>query len=121
MSKLLLFAVAATGPLMINIAGYDVPILAALTSVVSVILASIIAPRSPLSRVQNIAMVALLCLLTVDMVISSPDRSLILSTAWAVGIGYSGLPFINAIKDSVLAAARGLTGQSQTPEDNDNV
>ncbi len=102
-------AAAASGPVMINILGYNVPALAALLSIAGVILASMIAPPPTrrLSRVQKGALVALLCIFVLGLLISDPNRSLIVSTCWAIGVGYAGLPIIQAIRDRVLPQADG--------------
>lgn len=108
---------ALAGPVAINLLGYDVPILAALLSVVGVILASIIAPPPPrpLTMVQRIALTALLCILMLGLVVSDPERSLLLTTCWAAGIGYTGLPLINEIQRRIFARTGELTGDADTP------
>ena len=110
MSKLALLAVAAVGPVMINILGYDVPVLASLISVICVALASLIAPPPPLGRVQKILLIALLCVFVVALAISDPTRSLIVSTCWAIGIGYTGLPIIQAIQSRIFPNVAALSG-----------
>ncbi len=113
-------AAAASGPVMVNLLGYQVPALAALLSVAGVILASLIAPPPPrpLARWQMAALVALLCLLVLGLVISDPDRSLVVSTCWAIGIGYTGLPLIQAIQERVFPHAADLAAEpSETGAD----
>ena len=103
--KLLPFLAAASiGPVMVNVLGYDVPVLSALLSVAGVILASLIAKPPPLKWWQRAALIGLLCILVLALVISDPTRSLMVSTCWAIGIGYSGLPIIQAITGRVLPA-----------------
>ncbi len=110
-------AIAATaGPVMINVLGYDVPALAALLSLAGVILASMIAPPPPLGRTQKIALTALLCILVLGLVINDPGRSLIVSTCWAIGIGYSGLPIIQAIQSRVFPQAAALASPNAEEE-----
>lgn len=106
-------AAAATGPVMVNLLGYQIPALAALLSVAGVILASLIAPPPPrpLSRWQMVALITLLCLLVLGLVISDPERSLVVSTCWAIGIGYTGLPLIQAIQERIFPRAADLAGE----------
>lgn len=105
-------AAAASGPVMVNVLGYDVPALAALLSIAGVILASMIAPppSRQLSRWQTVALVALLCILVLGLVISDPHRSLLVSTCWAIAIGYAGLPIIQAIRDRIFPQVSDLAG-----------
>lgn len=97
-------AAAASGPVMINVLGYDVPVLAAILSMAGVILASLIAPppSRKLTQFQTIALVLLLCILVLGLVIANPTRSLLVSTCWAIAIGYAGLPIIQAIRDRIF-------------------
>lgn len=102
---------AATGPVMIGLLGYNVPVLAALTSVAGVILASFLAPPPPnYSTVKRIALGLLLCVLMVALVLADPQRSLLVTTCWAIGIGYSGLPVIEAIHRAVVSRSNDLLG-----------
>jgi len=116
-------AAAASGPVMVNLLGYPVPVLAALLSVLGVILASLIAPPPPrpLARWQMVALVTLLCILVVGLVITDPDRSLVVSTCWAIGIGYTGLPIIQAIQERIFPRVADLAGPpSATGDSNEN-
>lgn len=99
----LLFA-AAIGPVTLNLLGYDLPVLSALLSLGGVVLASLIAPppERHLSRIQRVALVALLCLIVLGLVISDPTRSVIVSTCWSIGIGYTGLPLISEIQRRIF-------------------
>lgn len=113
-------AAAAAGPVMINVLGYDVPVLAAILSIAGVILASMIAPPPArhLNRWQAGALVALLCILVLGLVISDPQRSLLVSTCWAIAIGYAGLPIIQAIRDRIFPQVADLaTGARPTAGD----
>lgn len=103
---------ATAGPVVINLLGYDVPVLAAILSIAGVILASLIAPppARQLTRWQGIALVALLCILVLGLVISDPNRSLLVSTCWAIAIGYAGLPIIQAIRDRIFPQVADLAG-----------
>lgn len=119
-------AAPAVGPVVISLLGYDVPILAAALSLIGVVLASLIAPPPPraLNNVQHVALVGLLCIITLALVISDPARNLIVSTCWAIGIGYTGLPIIHEIQRRIFARASDLTGEltdSQKPEEPSDV
>lgn len=103
-------AAAAVGPVTVDVLGYDLPVLSAIISVLGVVLASMIAPPPPLTLVKKLALTALLVLLMLALVISDPARSPLLSTAWAIGIGYTGLPIIQAISDRIFARSGELTG-----------
>lgn len=102
-------AAASAGPVTIDVLGYDLPVLSAIISVLGVVLASMIAPPPPLSLVKKIALTALLVILMLALVISDPTRSPLLSTAWAIGIGYTGLPIIQAISDRIFNRSGELT------------
>jgi hypothetical protein len=104
---------ASSGPVVVKVLGYDVPVLAAGVSVVVVILASLLdksAPTRSLSNVEHAALITILCILMVALVITDPTRSLVMSTAWAVGVGYTGLPIIQAIRNRVFPQAGNLAG-----------
>jgi len=105
-------AAAVSGPVMINVLGYDVPALAAILSIAGVILASLISPppSRQLTRMQTTALVALLCILVLGLVISDPHRSLLVSTCWAIAIGYAGLPIIQAIRDRIFPQVADIAG-----------
>lgn len=110
-------AAAAVGPVTIDVLGYDLPVLSAIISVLGVVLASMIAPPPPFSWPKKIALTALLVLLMLALVISDPTRSPLLSTAWAIGIGYTGLPIIQAISDRIFARTADLTGMPTLNDD----
>lgn len=115
--KISILAAGAVGPVTLNLLGYDLPVLAALLSLLGVILASLIAPppERHLSIVQRIALVALLCLIVLGLVISDPERSLIVSTCWAIGIGYTGLPLISEIQRRIFPRTGELISPAATP------
>lgn len=100
----LYFAAAAAAPTMINVLGYDLPVLASILSVICVVLASFIAPAPKMSLVKRGALVALLVILLLALAISDPLRNPLIATCWATGIGYSGLPIIEKISARVKAA-----------------
>jgi hypothetical protein len=114
-------AASAVGPVVINLLGYDVPVLAALASIAGVILASLIAPPPPrrLALWQRIALVLLLCILMLGLVITDPERSILVTTCWAIGIGFTGLPLIEEIQRRIFNRTSELTGppQSESPTD----
>lgn len=106
---------------MVNILGYDVPELAAIVSVIVVILASLLdksAPTQALSRLEHGLLIALLCILMLALVITDPQRSLIMSTCWAVGVGYTGLPILGVIRARIFPQIGGLAGPApEKPEE----
>lgn len=108
---LLIYAAAAAsaGPVMVDVLGYDVPVLSAGLSVIGVVLATIIAPPPELSMVQRVALTALLVILMLALVISDPSRSPVMSTCWAIGIGYTGLPIIQSISTLIRGRTAELT------------
>jgi hypothetical protein len=105
-------AAASAGPVMVDVLGYDVPVLSAGLSVVGVVLATVIAPPPALSMVQRVALTALLVILMLALVISDPTRSPVMSTCWAIGIGYTGLPIIQSISTIIRGRTAELTGDS---------
>lgn len=111
----LIYAVAATtGPMTVDLLGYQLPLLSAGLSVLGVVLATVISPPPALSMLQRVALTALLVVLMLALVISDPARSPIMSTCWAIGIGYTGLPIIEAIGRWVRGRTGELTGEAQT-------
>ncbi len=112
------YASAAAAPVTIGLLGYDVPVLAAIASLIAVVLASMIAPPPPrpLKLPQRVALIGLLCLLMLGLVIADPERSILLTTCWAIGIGFTGLPLIEEIQRRIFARTGELTG-APAPED----
>jgi hypothetical protein len=109
-------AAAAAGPVMVDVLGYQLPLLSAGLSVLGVVLATIISPPPALSMLQRVALTGLLVLLMLALVISDPARSPIMNTCWAIGIGYTGLPIIEAIGRWVRGRTGDLTGEPSSPE-----
>lgn len=105
-------AAASVGPVMVDVLGYDVPVLSAGLSVVGVVLATVIAPPPALSMAQRAALTVLLAILMLALVISDPTRSPIMSTCWAIGIGYTGLPIIQSISTLIRGRTAELTGDA---------
>jgi hypothetical protein len=103
----ILTAGALAGPVTVELLGYHVPVLSAALSLIGVILASMIAPPPvrPLSAVQRVALVALLSILMLAIVITDPSRSILMTTCWAIGLGYAGLPIIAKIRNAILGRA----------------
>lgn len=117
------YAAATAAPVTIGLLGYDVPVLAAIASLIAVILASFIAPPPPrpLRPFQRAALLGLLCLLMLGLVIADPHRSILLTTCWAIGIGFTGLPLIEEIQRRIFARTGELTGTPATPKDDSDV
>lgn len=107
-------AAAAAGPVMVDVLGYQLPLLSAGLSVLGVVLATIISPPPALSMLQRVALTALLILLMLGIVISDPARSPVMTTCWAIGIGYTGLPIIEAIGRWVRGRTTEITGGEPT-------
>lgn len=97
-------AASAASPLLIDVLGYQVPVLAAGLSVCAVVLAGFIAPppERKLSKGQHAALIVLLCILVLALALTDPSRDLMLSVCWSVGLGYSGLPVVQAIRDRMF-------------------
>lgn len=114
---LIYMVAAAAGPVTIDVLGYEMPLLSAIISTLGVILASLIAPPPPLSMVKKVALTCLLVILMLALVISDPTRSPLLSTAWAIGIGYTGLPIIQTISDRIFNRSSLLTSGIDLPND----
>ncbi len=120
----ILTAGALAGPVTIELLGYHVPVLSAALSLAGVVLASLIAPppTRPLSIIQRVALVALLSILMLAIVITDPERSILMTTCWAIGLGYAGLPIIAKIRNAILGRADGLVNPlSTTLKDSENV
>jgi hypothetical protein len=114
----LYFAAASAAPVMINVLGYNLPVLASILSVVCVALASFIAPAPKLSWLKRTALVTLLSIILLALAISDPLRNPLMSTCWAIGIGYSGMPIIQKISERVKAALGTLLNvkEEETPD-----
>lgn len=129
-------AAPSVGPAIITIFGTDVPPLALTLSVAGLILARFIAPPPlrKLSRVQELALTALLMiilfLLVTGQLSACSLKSLLvdahcpaeplgpgLATVWGIGLGFSGLLAIEFFGQRFMAAFRALVGHhNQTPE-----
>jgi hypothetical protein len=105
-------AAASAGPVMVDVLGYDVSVFSAGLSIIGVVLATVIAPPPALSMVQRVALTALLVILMLALVISDPSRSPLMSTCWAIGIGYTGLPIIQSISTAIRGRTAELTGDA---------
>lgn len=97
------------GPEHVILFGQPVPVFSALCGLIGVILARMVAPASTagarLGRVGNIALTALLALGVLALIISGQKRPLV-AVAWAIGLGYSGLAFIELVAAAVINTAK---------------
>jgi hypothetical protein len=102
-------AVLSFGPRAIELFGYPVPIMSALFGLIGLVLARRVAPVTPaavqLGRLGNIALTALLALGVLALIVADEKRPMV-ALGWAVGLGYSGLGFIELVARSVRNFAR---------------
>ncbi|MEO6361081.1 MAG: hypothetical protein ABIO43_10990, partial [Sphingomicrobium sp.] len=102
-------AMRSYGPQAIELFGYQLPLLSALFGLIGVILARMVAPVSPaairLGRTGNLALTALLALGVLAFVIAGEKRPIV-ALGWAVGLGYSGVAFIELVSRAVMSFSR---------------
>lgn len=101
--------VPAFGPTEIVVFGATVPVWSALFGLMGVLLARRVAPPTPaeerLGRQGRIALTILLAIGVLALIIAGEKRPIV-ALAWSVGLGYSGLAFIQLVSTSVVAAAK---------------
>lgn len=105
------------GPAIVTVFGQDVPILALGLSCAGLLLARMIAPPPlrKLSRVQHIALTALLLIILFLIVTGQFGGGPLgagMATAWGVGLGFSGLVAVEILAERVKAMLRALMGVS---------
>jgi hypothetical protein len=97
------------GPEVLILFGVKVPIFSALCGLIGVILARQVAPASAagvlLGRRGNIALTGLLALGVLALIVSGQKQPLV-AVAWAIGLGHSGLGFIELVARSVVTGSR---------------
>lgn len=97
------------GPVELILFGHHVPIMAALFGLIGLVLARRVAPVSPtavrLGRMGNAALTTLLALGVLAFIIAGEKRPIV-ALSWAIGLGYSGLAFIELVSGIVLRFAR---------------
>ncbi|RHW17185.1 hypothetical protein D1610_11590 [Sphingomonas gilva] len=102
-------AAPSFGPPLVIVFGFDVPVLSAIFGLIGVLLARRVAPASAagaaLGRTGNAALTGLLVLGVLALIVSGEKRPIV-ALGWAIGLGYSGLGFIELVARSVVAGAR---------------
>ena len=90
-------AAPASGPVIVTIAGVDVPILAMSISATGLVLTRVIAPRSErrLTVIENFALTALLIMIlflaVTGQFTDGEPMGVGMAFVWAVGLGFSGM------------------------------
>lgn len=101
--------VPSFGPKAIELFGYPVPVMSALFGLIGLMLSRRVAPVSPaavaLGRPGNAALTALLALGVLAFIIAGEKRPIV-ALGWAIGLGYSGLAFIELVSRAVMNFAR---------------
>jgi len=99
----------AFGPAAVTLFGVEIPIFSALFGILGLLLARRIAPASnagaKLGRVGNAALTALLALGVLALIVTGEKRPIV-ALGWAVGLGYSGLGFVELVARAVVTGAR---------------
>lgn len=117
-------AAPSIGPAIVTLFGLDIPILAAGLSIAGLLLARLIAKptKRKLNMGQEMALTALLCIFCILLVSGSFGTGRAgegLAFAWGVGIGLSGLAFLELFGDAFISWARrfvnALFNQPQPP------
>lgn len=106
--SLLLFA-ASTGPVVVDVLGYNLPVLSALSAGVCVTLAYVLCPpsaRQP-TTLLSCAMVTLFLIVLLAAQITF-QQSLLISICWAIALGYSGRMFLEEFGARVIERLRAL-------------
>jgi len=101
--------VPAFGPAEIIVFGEAVPVLPALFGLIGLLMARRVAPASDagarLGRTGNAALTALLALGVLALVINGQRQPLV-ALGWSIGLGYSGLAFVELVASAAMVAAR---------------
>lgn len=119
----------ATGPVIVQLLGYDVPVLSAVVGVVGVVLALDLAPPPPrrLNRRQKWALRVLAILLILCLVIYDQKNPFI-TLGWAIGLGFSAYTVVELlgalvperlkrIFDAFFGASSTPLSPAESPED----
>ena len=130
MTKLVVVGAAiiapSIGPAVLIIAGVKLPVAALFLSMVGLLLARFVKPRSAshLSKAQEWALTGLLALLLVVIVAGEfpflgdgEPLGVGMATAWGVGLGTSGMLFVDLIGTRIMAGARAAFGMPQEDDD----
>ncbi|MFZ5746378.1 MAG: hypothetical protein ACOY45_01830 [Pseudomonadota bacterium] len=102
-------AAPTIGPVEIVLFGYPIPIWSALFGVLGVVLARRVSPPTPaedhLGRQGRVALTILLTVGVLALIVSG-ERRPIVALGWSIGLGYSGLAFVDMVARAVSAGAR---------------
>lgn len=113
-------AAPSIGPAIVTVAGLDIPVLAAALSIAGLMLARMIAkpPRRKLTWPQEVAVTLLLCIFCTLLVSGSFGTGRAgegLAFAWGVGVGLSGLAFLELFGEAFITWARRFVNALFTP------
>lgn len=99
----------AFGPPVVIAFGYEVPVLSAIFGLIGVCLARRVAPASiagsKLGRSGNAALTALLALGVLALIVTGEKRPIV-ALGWSVGLGYSGIAFIEMVARAVVGGSK---------------
>lgn len=117
-ATLSLAAAPAAGPLVVQLLGYDIPVVSAAFGMIGVVLALALAPppKRRLGRGQTWALRILLVLLTLTLVVYD-QKSPLVSLGWAIGLGFSGYTVIELLGAMVPDKLRGIFGTAPNTND----
>jgi hypothetical protein len=96
------------GPETVRLFGADIPIWSALFGLIGVVMARRVAPATAagtaLGPIGNAALTILLACGVLALIISGEKRPLV-ALGWSIGLGFSGLGFIEMVAKAVVTAA----------------
>jgi hypothetical protein len=102
-------AAPAVGPPLVIAFGYEVPVLSAIFGLIGVVLARRVAPASvagaKLGPGGNAALTALLALGVLALIVTGEKRPIV-ALGWSVGLGYSGIAFIEMVARAVVGGSK---------------
>lgn len=101
-------ATPSVGPTAFLIFGAEIPVWSAIFGLVGVLMARRVAPASAagraLGRTGNIALTILLACGVLALIVSGEKRPIV-ALGWSIGLGFSGLGFIELVAKAVVTAA----------------
>lgn len=97
------------GPPLVVAFGYEVPVLSAMFGLIGVCLARRVAPASvagaKLGRSGNAALTGLLAMGVLALIVTGEKRPIV-ALGWSVGLGYSGIAFIEMVARAVVGGSK---------------